>query len=96
MSCINCSAIVLKVDPEKLIFCHLRNEKYCLSVVGSSLFETINGSDYAPTRHYNPNTNHVAAIVCTSDKCVLSIDLHRQTEVGLGCEECAFKISSPS
>jgi len=73
------SAILLKVGLVNFIFFQLHNEGIHNIVTVPSGVESlreINGSDYAPTRHSNPNTNLLImqwqleehmGIVCTPD-----------------------------
>jgi hypothetical protein len=60
MRCMSRSAILLKVGLVNSIFFQMRNEGMHNIVTVPLGVESVrekNGSDYAPTRHSNPNTN---------------------------------------
>jgi hypothetical protein len=100
MHCISHSAIMLKVGLVSFIFFQLHNEGIHNTVtvpMGVDSLREKNGSNYAPTWHSNPNTNFLImqrwlvehmGIMCTPDMWVLTIDVLRQMEVCLVCEEC--------
>jgi hypothetical protein len=79
MCCVSRSAILLKVGIVNFIFFQLRNEGiHNIGTVplGVESLREKNGSDCAPTRHSNPNTNllimqrrlvECVGIVCTPD-----------------------------
>jgi hypothetical protein len=82
--CTSRSAILLKVGLVNFIFFQLRNERIhnivTVPLGVKRLREQKNGSDYAPTRHSNPNTNLLImqlrleehmGIVCTPEACTV-------------------------
>jgi hypothetical protein len=91
--------MLLKVGFVNFIFFQLRNEGIHNIVTVPLWVESLrekNGSDYAPTRHSSPNTNLLIVqrrlvermgILRTPDTWVLSVDVPRQMEVCLICEE---------
>jgi hypothetical protein len=98
------SAILMKVGLVNFIFFQLSNEGIHNIVTVPMGVESLRekyGSDCAPTRHSNLNTNLLImqrrlvesmGIVCTPDTWVLTVDIPRQMEVCLVCEECDVQI----